>query len=292
MKLLLALLALSILYLQVFGQGCNTGEAAFSETLIVSEDAYVSEPEPNANFGNATVLIARGSGGMLWSFIQFNLSGIPEDLRLTEATLLVPRAGTVVPGRTNVFFIKTASEFDEDTITWNNKPGFVTGDFGDTVDLAPVDQPNLETIPVDETENVSESLLAGNNTIGFGIVAVTGNTAFIDSKESGNPIRLRLAGCVPSSINCDSLRCPQGDNCCNGQCYNPATHVCIDNRLCPVNHLLCGIACYLPSAYTCFNNNFLCPRGLLRCGQACYNPDRYSCENGRLVPVNNPQTEA
>jgi hypothetical protein len=73
------------------------------------------------------------------------------------------------------------------------------------------------------------------------------------------------------------------------QCFNPDTHVCINNvTLCPKTHPhSCGEHCFSSSDYVCVTSFSLCPTSHpLSCGGACYNTNQYSCLNNQLIQVN------
>lgn len=241
---MLSLFLFFMFFQQVQGQMCTSGEKEFLTVLLASEDAYVAWDHEDENYGSAIDLIITARDTFVNSFVQFDLSLLPAGLRPTNASLFVPvdaTSGRAAP----VLISKNIERFDEDTVTWNTQPHYHR-DSPYEVDLL--------GSPIDTTRLVSQSLLAGEDFIGFGFLATFGIDIFIFSKESlySRPIRLRLEGCVPISLPCGS-KCPSRDKCCNGQCYNPATHVCIDNRLCPVGHLLCGTGCYSPTIYNCIN---------------------------------------
>jgi len=97
--------------------------------------------------------------------------------------------------------------------------------------------------------------------------------------------------------------CPPGNQLCGAQCFNPATHHCIQpgNHLCPVGTDACGAACFNPALYHCVNGGLVqgpapvptASESIVTgggncgsqatCGAQCYNPSTHSCQNGNQV---------
>ena len=71
------------------------------------------------------------------------------------------------------------------------------------------------------------------------------------------------------------------------RCFNPATHVCVNDFLCPVSHSqLCGVECFSPSEYECYAEYTLCPADAPNlCGRDCYNATQYECDHGRIIDI-------
>ncbi|PRP89156.1 hypothetical protein PROFUN_01876 [Planoprotostelium fungivorum] len=59
-------------------------------------------------------------------------------------------------------------------------------------------------------------------------------------------------------------KCPRGDLCCTGQCYDPNVFRCVldDGN---------------------FNSLTLCPKGNRSCNKACYDPTNFVCFNGQIT---------
>ena len=85
---------------------------------------------------------------------------------------------------------------------------------------------------------------------------------------------------VPSVVLAQCNNCGVNDQCCNGRCYNPSTHSCINGVLCGKGQGVCrGNVCYNPQSYVCYpspcygynqtaetSNDVLCGIGLAPCG--------------------------
>src|SRR5215469_8417449 len=84
-----------------------------------SADTYVASSSPNTNYGTSTILALQPN---VYTFISFNLSGIPANSTVQKAVLRLFVSAPSVPatGSFNVYQINTA--WAEKTLTWNNKP--------------------------------------------------------------------------------------------------------------------------------------------------------------------------
>jgi hypothetical protein len=119
MRDLLALLLISTIIATT-----STIAAAQEYTATPVADAYVSQANPNTNYGVSTALFARNySPSSLVSLIRFDIEN-PAEIK-TARLFLYYSSGTVA----NVDLYETARGWDETGITWNNAPaseGYIT----------------------------------------------------------------------------------------------------------------------------------------------------------------------
>jgi hypothetical protein len=91
----------------------------YDRTIQVDKDAYISEYHPDANFGPENVLrVGRDNYGEIRSFYHFNISSVSRDWR--EAWIYVKFDYGTSLIDIGVYF--TLNNWDEMTITWNNRP--------------------------------------------------------------------------------------------------------------------------------------------------------------------------
>lgn len=107
-------------------------------SLIPTDDADADWTEPDTNYGSDPYLYAesRTTAGPRVSYVKFDLSSIPEGSTINSASHNIYVYGRLF---LNYLFLGTVeNSWDEDTLTWNNKPGRST-DIGN-VYVSPLDQ--------------------------------------------------------------------------------------------------------------------------------------------------------
>jgi len=86
-------------------------------------DTWVSSTAPMGNFGTfSSAVIGKNAlvWGTCWAYISFDLSSIPDGATITNATIHLYNAlGSM---GTLVWTSRTADTWNENTLTWNNKP--------------------------------------------------------------------------------------------------------------------------------------------------------------------------
>ena len=122
------LLITSILLLNIIPAGFS-----FADNVVIEAigDAYVWEAQPTANFGTAPVLYIGedASNYMLETYVDFDLSSIPNGATVDYGYLILwcnNRYGD--PPDHDLVCDRPNDTWDENTITWNNKPGYM-GDY-------------------------------------------------------------------------------------------------------------------------------------------------------------------
>ena len=142
-------------------------------------DTWVASSTPTTNYGTSTIL---GLQPNVYSYIRFNLSGIPANATVQSAVLRLFVDGPSVPiaGTFNVYQVNTS--WSETTMTWNNKPALGSLVAG-PVSLNSGSYQNF--VLVDITSLVQQWI---NGTVtNNGIVLVTttvGSSYAFDSKEA------------------------------------------------------------------------------------------------------------
>jgi hypothetical protein len=117
--------------------GTNWAKKTFSfrtttENIVFIEptdDAHISEHNPNINYGTSESLGLRSiSGWNLESLIKFNLSTVPLNVTIMLSGLqtFYHRYENDNPRGNQVNLYRIKSDWDEETVTWNNQPSSVT----------------------------------------------------------------------------------------------------------------------------------------------------------------------
>lgn len=104
--------------------------------LYPTHDAFISMQDPNSNYGSGSALSVRnrygGGGTDYWernTLVKFDLSSIPHGSTITSATLHLYYYHCIFSncnGR-NLNCRRITSSWDEDTVTWNTRPGSAPG---------------------------------------------------------------------------------------------------------------------------------------------------------------------
>ncbi|GAB4526967.1 MAG: hypothetical protein Kow0063_01770 [Anaerolineae bacterium] len=155
--------------------GLTNDVGAMATTIFYpSADAPVREGAPNSTAPNQLYLGAGyddgylyGSSGRVRFYLHFNLSSLPADCIITEATLrLYQVGGRDYPGVSRtVSLYRVTGNWSEASVTWNNRPGYAeaVGDIHTTYDF-------LGWRDVDVTDLV-RAWVAGSQT-NYGVVAI------------------------------------------------------------------------------------------------------------------------
>jgi hypothetical protein len=100
----------------------SNGPSSFTVVVDIAEDAYVSEWDPEVNYGfDEEVRV--GNGGLEYrGYLKFDLSRIPEGSSIISAKVrLYCRLATKVDAFVSAHYLAD-DDWSEDTITWNNCP--------------------------------------------------------------------------------------------------------------------------------------------------------------------------
>lgn len=114
-----ALLALSAAGSAITALGVSASPAAAATTVVASADAYVQADVPSSNFGSATTLSTRASGGdkpAQLAFVKFTVPSLPASatVRLQLFTYSTTSTGADV--------YTAANSWTESGVTWSNAP--------------------------------------------------------------------------------------------------------------------------------------------------------------------------
>jgi hypothetical protein len=90
-----------------------------------SADTYVTKFSPSTNFGSAPILAVQEG---TTTYIQFDLSALPEGAKIAKATLRLYVNNVLVPGSFDVYQVNEA--WSEKVLTYNNAPPLGTSATG------------------------------------------------------------------------------------------------------------------------------------------------------------------
>jgi hypothetical protein len=144
-------------------------------------DTWVASSQPTINNGSSTVLALQPN---VYSFIRFNLSGIPADATVQKAVLRLFLSGPTVPasGTFDVYEIDTP--WMENTLTWNNKPPLGTSATGGQLTSLSSDS-YQNFVLIDITPLVQKWVKGTVINNGLALVTTTVRAAYsFDSKEA------------------------------------------------------------------------------------------------------------
>jgi hypothetical protein len=150
-------------------------------TLYTTADAFVAEVNPDTNYGDYAMLIARSdSDGNTRSFLKFDLSGLPEDVTISSATLRLEcySVDNLSSPDTDVQARRVSDDtWTEAGIKWSNQP--TPGAVEDTQTCS------VTTIEWDVTSWVQNEY-AGDQTASFCLRMVTE-----DYSSAGSQVNFR-----------------------------------------------------------------------------------------------------
>lgn len=117
--------------------------AIFPHDPAVGNDAYVLEDSPVQNFGSEVYLFAGSAVAdeKYRSYLQFNVSAIPQTAIIVEATLGLYYDGSSASIPTTIGAYKVIGSWDEDNIDWAHQPASA-GTPEDTVSVPATDTQN------------------------------------------------------------------------------------------------------------------------------------------------------
>jgi len=201
-KLIIGFLLLTLLI--AFGNfAVGAGETAILGSTVTfnpNNDAYVDQENPDINYGTSTKLIMDNIGRK-YSYLKFDISTIPSEMIITSANLYLWCDARQGGGFTRIYAYSVENDnWDETTITWNNKPDAVTflseysGEVGEWWKW--------------DVKAFVESEYGGDNTVSFCLLPGDGNayiTEFL-SREYWNPDYkpyLQVTYALPATIDFD-----------------------------------------------------------------------------------------
>ncbi|MBN1356934.1 DNRLRE domain-containing protein [bacterium] len=102
-------------------------------------DTYISEPEPEMNYGGESLInvVDTGAGSRKWALIRFDLDPIPQEAYILNAQLYLYNQG--YSGYEILQIWTAGGEWDETIVTWNNVPAGAAYIIETDTDSQPID---------------------------------------------------------------------------------------------------------------------------------------------------------
>ncbi len=169
-------ISLFIFFIVLFA---NTFSHAVTIQFTAVEDSYISETNPNSNFGTETVLLADGndgSGGEIAALIKWDLSSIPPDATVTSASIIL-NLTDASSGPYNI--IRQSTNWSEDTVDWSDLSGSAT------------------------IRGIIPAFAQGQTTINLTVDGVNLVQGWVDGGFANNGVTIRTAG-TTNGIDMDS----------------------------------------------------------------------------------------
>lgn len=98
---------------------------AATVALNPTDDVYTYSGHPDTNYGNSAVLATNlhSYNQLEFSYLKFDLSGLPTGQAIVGATLNLYQAGGAGSGESGVSLYRIGDDsWNEGTVTWNNPP--------------------------------------------------------------------------------------------------------------------------------------------------------------------------
>lgn len=142
-------------------------------------DTYVASSTPTTNYGTQIMLAVQNGAT---SFVQFNLSAIPQGSTVSKATIRLYVDAVVTPGSFDIYQVNSA--WSESGVTYNTRPSIgasATG--GNPTAITSASKNNFLLIDI---TSLAQNWLNGsvpNNGVALQLTSTTGSFSF-DSKEA------------------------------------------------------------------------------------------------------------
>ncbi|NOZ06589.1 MAG: DNRLRE domain-containing protein [Chloroflexi bacterium] len=126
-SLAIAVVVIALASLPIAGMPAWAGLGPTASTYLAyaNHDTYIVEKDSTTNYGVATTLdvgytLATGS---MRTLVSFDISPLPPNISITNATLALYVSGTSGTMPRNISARQVTSAWDEYTVTWNTQPG-------------------------------------------------------------------------------------------------------------------------------------------------------------------------
>lgn len=162
-------------------------------TLVSDHDTMVDSVKPTAQFGDSGTLGIRNMGSTQQAFVKFDLTALPQDAVITQATLRVYVNRVTVPGA--LIVNKVSADWSEQALTQDTAPT-----------LMPITNTPLAIAKTDKGQYVNYDITAlvqvwqvnPNSNFGIALTPASGTQINIalDSKESkgtSHPLEVEVA---------------------------------------------------------------------------------------------------
>lgn len=146
-------------------------------------DTYVAQAAPNQNFGDAAKLSLNGSGSV-GRYVFFGMPfSLPASTVMVTATLRVRLQGSWTGGPHTVTAKRVTGEWQQNLVTWNNKPAVTATNAASGAVTGGVDGDTLDIVCTAMVEDV----IASGTYRGFRLELDTATNLPLYSAESVNP---------------------------------------------------------------------------------------------------------
>ena len=179
-------------------------------------DTYVASGAPTTNYGTSGILALQPN---VYSYIRFDLSGIPANATVQKAVLRLFVSGAPGSGSFDVYQINTV--WTETTLTWNNKPALGASATGGHP--VPLDYTYLQKFVLVDITSLVQQWVNGttaNNGVALALTTQTGSFSF-DTKEATNTSHQpELDIAIPGAQGAQGPQGATGAAGTNGQGFN------------------------------------------------------------------------
>ena len=155
-----------------------------SVVLNATQDAYISESNPDAVLNHSWIAVGRlSSDTELYGLIQFDLSSIPSGSSIISATLELHHDDDI-EGTIELVIREIGVNWSENSVTWNNSPGSYTFPFS----IESIHQ-NPNSYWIDVKDHVEDWVSGERPNYGFFFdfnPVDPGNAVYFGSSENSN----------------------------------------------------------------------------------------------------------
>ncbi len=166
-----------------------SASATNSLTFTPSADAFVKEASPSTNSGTASTLQVNGAGNPgVESYMLFSVSGVTSPIQ--SATLRVYDTNNATNDGPALY--ATAATWTETGITWNTRPARTSAEIGNQTAIAAGSWAEYDVT----------SIVTGDGSYSFALVADSADGATFSSSEGGKPPQLVItanSGSTPTA---------------------------------------------------------------------------------------------
>ena len=172
--------------------------------ITPSDDAYVYQRYPTRNYGSSYSLWVGYYYGYEYTFLKFNLSEIPKDAIVTNATLYLYAYKVYRTPVVGVHFVENDS-WSENTITWNNMPAYNSTSYT----VVTIGEGAYRYYSFNVT-NLTESQVRGDEVLSLALIPLKTYSVNFNSKEAPKAHPYLIVHCkVPVKVRIKKLQIPE-----------------------------------------------------------------------------------